>query len=104
MHEGYKGPVLDAANEYDAVELAAEYGRISFYFTEDEEHTKENLYNRLVQSRELLKNSDVKFSLFSASYRLGGGVYRLMPEDLFEGDLKQIVEERYFNYYSDEST
>ena len=45
MYEGYKGPVLDVANEYDTMELAAEYGRISFYFTEDEEHTKENLYN-----------------------------------------------------------
>ena len=102
MYEGYKSLVLEVGKEYDTMELAAEYGRISFYFTEDEEHTKENLYNRLMQSRELLKDSDVKFSLFSASYRMGGGVYRLTPEDLFEGDLKQIVEERYVNYFSDE--
>lgn len=102
IYEDYKGPVLEVGKEYDTMELATEYGRISFYFTEDEEHTKENLYNRLVQSRELLKDSDVKFSLFSASYRMGGGVYKLTPEDLFEGDLKQIVEERYVNYFSDE--
>ena len=102
--EGYQGPVPEPDKEYDKVELAKQYGYINFCFTEDEEHTKENLCQRLLQCRELIEDSGTPFTSLSAGYHLGGGVYNLTEEELFEGELRRIVEERYINYYSDENT
>lgn len=100
--ENYAGPVLDIEKEYTVQDLAAEYGCIEFHFAEDKEQTKENLYQRLLQSKELLAENEIPFSKFSITYKIGNGVYGITAQELFEGDLKQIVEERYVNYFSDE--
>lgn len=94
IEEGYKGPYLDINEEYSVNDMASQYGYIYFYFAEDEQQTAENLYNRRLQARDMLKEKNISFKSFTICYDISIGVYDLTYDELYSGNLEEIMAEK----------
>ncbi len=91
--EQYTGPVLDLNKEYTMEELAAEYGVLLFNYKD--EQTRENLYNRCLEVREIIEKHDIPFNKVCVTLDRDNGLYNISREELFSDNLMEFIENNY---------
>ncbi len=96
-NEGYSGPVFDVTKEYTVDELAKDYGKIAFYYPEDEK-TNRQLYQRRLEVRNIAEKYNMPFKTITIAFTMLNGAYDLTYEDLFSDNLEQIIREKHIDY------